>query len=90
MNRRIFSAGPKMLRNNSKKNKSPERAISFRHWTTLESTTNSDDYEDIDWKPISRHQRTRKPINLSGRVGNSSGDYTRKDKCLKSCLVLVI
>ena len=62
----FFSAGPKMLRNNSKKNKSPERAISFRHWTALDSTTNSDDYEDIDWKPISRHQRTRKPINLSG------------------------
>ena len=41
----------------------------FKSWTNNNHSTNSEiseDYEDIEWKPISRHQKTRKPINGSG------------------------
>lgn len=40
----------------------------FKSWTNNNHSTNSEiseDYEDIEWKPISSHQKTRKPINGS-------------------------
>ena len=45
----------------------------FKSWTNNNHSTNSEiseDYEDIEWKPISRHQKTRKPINGSGTIRN--------------------
>ena len=37
----------------------PQRNITFKSWTNNHSTNSeiSEDYEDIEWKPISRHQK---------------------------------
>ena len=64
-----FNAFLGMLRHTKNINNNnivPQRNITFKKWNHSTNSEFSEDYEDIEWKPISRHQKTRKPINPSG------------------------